>query len=685
MQAIHAAFRAAAAPSPFQRKPKASVQSKPAIQPQSAASQTFAGNPALLRAYYGVAAAPARRPMAPVVPLHFGLRPTAPGDSPEQWPYGAHVAGNKARFKLWAPAVQGGKVELLLIDAEKKDLPPHQRVLESIEMKADGEHGIWFYTEKRLPPHHKPLLYMYRLRYPDGGVSKPLPDPRSRYQPEDIHGPSEVVPDNPFPWAANTPERVTDKRQMVTYKLHIGTFTKEGSLQAAIQKLPYLKALGFTNVELMPIQEFPGKRNWGYDMAGFFAVENAYGRPEDLKRFIDEAHKEGLNVNLDVVYNHIGPEGNYLGLFDRGFTDNSPGRRWGSGFNWANPFARQFVKDNLTMWMNEFNVDGFRFDFTQDIPDEVSRDLTEHIHKQKPGLYITAEDGRCENHITNSREAGGLGYPTKWNFEFHHRLMAVIAPDISEQRSLKDRLQMLLWLMEEGHPGPGNRANSLHNLVNFIQSHDEVGNHDGERLPRKVNSRSEALLASLLKYTHPSVPMNLMGEEYAETSPFYYPVDHSDPEIIRKTREGRSAANQPDCMDPNTFLQSKLSWEKDEGYLRATQDMLRLRREIPALWQGDQHQMKIDHTYVDSGVGVMHRWGRENPEDEVLVIFNVSNDDYKKNYWMRFPVGKWQEVFNSDDSKYGGQGLTNASTLVQGNQNINLPGKSLLIFRKKHG
>lgn len=605
------------------------------------------------------------------------------GTARSEWRYGASLTLDGAQLKLWAP--NAGRVELVLLDpprggAGQPENPSslEQRIRRRIEMTADGRGS--FHAEQ---PDLKPgELYMYRLYDREGRVGPLLPDPRSRFQPEDVHGPSALVDLDRFQWTDQNWTSPQDKRQLRPTRVHIGTFTDKGTFEAAIKKLDYIKQTGYNAIEIMPVKEFPGRWNWGYDMVGFFATENSYGKPEQFQRLVDEAHKRGLAVVLDVVYNHVGPEGNYFEHFDKNFM-GSPGQ-WGKQFNWQNPQALNFVLDNVESWVRDFHIDGFRFDMSSRMPDTALRAINEHLTRMQvsrgqPLVYTSAEDDRTSNHVTLPAP-NGLGFWAKWNFDYHHRTKSVTTgiPHMNASTHPRD----LSWLLEEGFPGPNNPMNSLHDSVNFYESHDEIGNHHAQRT-NVITTRQRFIVGSLLKYLVPGVPLNFMGEEYGERNPFYFFVNYSDPDCIRGVRDGRRTAPQPDPMRADNFQESKLSWRRDEGLYRLNQAMLQLRTTLPALWQGDQREMQVDRSYLDSGVLVIRRRGRENPGDMVQTVINFSNHDYRNNYTMRFPSGEWQEVLNTDDRAFGGSGLTNAGRRVQGEQGINLPAWGISVFHKK--
>lgn len=618
------------------------------------------------------------------------------------WNYGIQVVGNKTRVKTWAPS--SNKVELLRLKPPGKGpdgqpLSLEGRIESALEMEPDAQGN--FFAE--LPENAAGSLYMFRLHKKDGSVSRPLPDIFSRYQPQDVHGPSQVIKLSPF-----KPTRLDmtpfDKRQAAVYHLHVGTFTPEGTFDGLVKKLDYIKERGYNHVKIMPVDEFSGQWNWGYDGVFKQAIENAYGTPEQFKKVVEECKKRDLRVIVDVVFNHIGPEGNYLREYDPKLLNS--GGEWGDTFNWENPVAVNYVLRSLELMVQEYGVNGFRFDMSSRIPDNVMRMITTHLYKLNPNLLVAAEDDRNSNHVTLPVEHGGLGLAGKHNFAWHHRIKG-LATGHSHMDAPHD-LFNVSWILEEGFPGPNNPMNSLHDSVNFFESHDEIGNHDGQRTSTKI-PRDRFLMASALKYAVPGIVWNFQGEESYAQTPFYFFVNHSDPQVIGGTRQGRRYSPQPDCMRPENFTDSKIKWDKlDAGASKATQELNRLRQSVPALWQGDQQQMQVDRQYLSSGVLVIRRSGKENPEDKVVIVINNSNYHYKDNYGMNLSdiseskaqdggvirraftgqnpkdwQGEWEEIFNQQDIQYGGTGWTNTGKSFKGQDNITLPANSVLIFRKK--
>jgi maltooligosyltrehalose trehalohydrolase len=645
------------------------------------------------------------------------------------------------------------------IDALKKKVPAiKDRILPdgTLPLSKDGRGN--FYTEQQnfqvgtVNPNGMTQthgnLYMYRLTYPvqdgmlkDAGfannVSQILPDPWSRYQPEDVHGPSEVV-DSSFPWDPKAEKfwnNPNDMRKLAIYRLHVGTFSEDGTFDGVIKKLDELKEMGYTAVELMPVHEFPGKRNWGYDGVGFFAIESSYGRPEDLKRLVNECHKRNMAVTLDVVFNHIGPEGNYLGEFDRNFL-NHRATPWGPGFNfdYANPQynpkiapgkynakkpslttnpALDFVLQNVQYLVNDFHIDGFRFDQTGYIPKNAMRQITQTLYSLRPSsdlnrpkVILMAEDGRDENFVTTPPhesvlEWGGLGFKAQWNFDFYHLFRGLLTgkPHMNNPTDIGS-FASFLW---QGFRNGDKWLNNLWNGVLFPESHDEAGNYDGSRIHKLIeHAPGKARIANVMQYLIPGIPFNFMGHEYGEKNPFYFFADMSDPGIILGLTRGRWHSEQPGLStDVENFNASRLSWQKDPGLYKLSKDILALRQQVPALWQGERWSPKgekildIHHRYLSSNILALHRKGFEEPQakvnyqDEVFIVMNASDKDYAGNYVVDFPAGEWQEILTTESPEYGGrEGWNNTQKLfTSGERPINLAANSTTIFRRRqaHG
>ncbi|MBX6333569.1 MAG: malto-oligosyltrehalose trehalohydrolase, partial [Gemmatimonadaceae bacterium] len=400
--------------------------------------------------------------------------------------------------------------------------------------------------------------YAYSL---DGGP--PRPDPMSRWQPHGVHGPSRVVDPRTFTWtdAGWTGIAMPD---YVFYELHVGTFTAAGTFDAVIPHLAELAALGVTAIELMPVAQFPGTRNWGYDGVHPFAAQNSYGGPEGLARLVDAAHAHGLAVALDVVYNHLGPEGNYLGEFGPYFTDtyHTP---WGAAVNFDGPGSdevRRYVIDNALSWVTDFHVDALRLDAVHGIFDasaeHILAELAARVHAQGARLgrriQVIAESDLNDPRLVRPRARGGYALDAQWSDDFHHAVHVALTGErrgyyagFHGARDVAAALERRF--VYEGQYAPhrdrrhGASATDVpaDRFVIAIQNHDQVGNRArGERLASLVPFASLELAASLLLLA-PYVPLLFMGEEYGETHPFQYFVSHTDPALVEAVRRGREA------------------------------------------------------------------------------------------------------------------------------------------------
>lgn len=505
---------------------------------------------------------------------------------------GALVQTDGVLFRLWAPDVR--QVELLL-ENDTAPLPMHA---------AEG------YFERFVPGLGAGARYRFRA---DSGA--PLPDPASRYQPEGIHGPSQIVDPNQYHWNDRAWTGIP-LPQCVFYELHVGTFTPAGTFRSTIERLPYLRDLGINAVELMPVDDFPGRWNWGYDPAAMYAPSRAYGTPDDLRALVDAAHQLGMAVFLDVIYNHFGPDGAYAAAFGRFFTDkhSSP---WGQGINLDDEHAagaRGFFIDNALYWMNEFHIDGLRLDATHALQDDSElhflAELAATVHAL-PGRrrYLIAEDCRNLDLLVRPPALGGYGLDAIWADDFHHQVRNLTAGDTDGyfEDYLETTAQDLATTLRQGwyysgqnsqHDGQprGTDPQGLphHCFVHCIQNHDQVGNRaKGERLHHQISPDLYRAVSALLLFS-PTVPLLFMGQEWAASSPFQFFTDHCE-ELGKAVSEGRKRefgkfahfqGEVPDPQDPATFERSKLNWDELEhqphaGMLNWYRDLLRLRRELP--------------------------------------------------------------------------------------------------------
>jgi malto-oligosyltrehalose trehalohydrolase len=488
-------------------------------------------------------------------------------------PFGAELARGGVRFRLWAPAAH--RVQLVLYEDSGA---PH--LLEMGEQP-----GGWFelVTDEARPGSR----YRYRI---DGKMD--VPDPASRSNPDDIQGPSEVVDPAEFDWQ-DTEWRGRPWHEAVIYELHVGTFTPEGTFAGVEKKLDHLVALGVTVIELMPIADFPGKRGWGYDGVLQFAPESAYGTPEDLKSLVSAAHQRGLAVMLDVVYNHFGPEGNYLHLYASPFFTERHHTPWGAAINFDSPGSRtvrDFYIHNTLYWLEEYHFDGLRFDAVHAIVDESKVNIMTEIARAArsgPGrerdIFLVLENG-----ANQSRFLGRPGAPDtfdgQWNDDVHHCLHVILTgeKDGYYEDYVENPHAMLCRCLAEGFAYQGQASAregrrrgepSAHlpptAFVNFLQNHDQIGNRAfGERISA-ITSSPEALRAAYaILLLAPSPPLLFMGEEWQAAQPFTYFCDF-EPELAGKVREGRKrefsrfetfSAALPDPTATQTFRSACLDW-----------------------------------------------------------------------------------------------------------------------------
>jgi maltooligosyltrehalose trehalohydrolase len=494
-------------------------------------------------------------------------------------PFGAElVSDGGVRFRLWAPAAR--KVELVLHEGEA-----HARALE-MSAQPDG----WFELttgEARAGSH-----YRYRI---DGKTD--VPDPASRRNPEDVHGPSAVVDSCAFEWSDDH-WRGRPWYEAVIYEIHVGTFSPEGTFAGVTSKLDHLVDLGVTVIELMPIADFPGKRGWGYDGVLQFAPESAYGTPEELKTLISAAHQRGLAVMLDVVYNHFGPEGNYLHLYAPQFFTDRHHTPWGAAINFDSPGSRtvrDFYIHNALYWLEEYRLDGLRFDAVHAILDDSRPHIMTEIAqmvRNGPGrerdIFLVLENGANEAHLLGPAGATNT-FDGQWNDDLHHCLHVILT---SEQDGYYEDYganphAMLCQSLAEGfvyqgqmsvHQGSRRGEPSAHlpatAFVNFLQNHDQIGNRAfGERMSAIARSPEALRAATAILLLSPSPPLLFMGEEWHAAEPFTYFCDF-EPELAEKVREGRKRefsrfekfsgtgelAALPDPTSIETFQRSRLNW-----------------------------------------------------------------------------------------------------------------------------
>jgi maltooligosyltrehalose trehalohydrolase len=549
-------------------------------------------------------------------------------------------------------------------------------------------------------------LYLYRL---DEGLERP--DPASGSQPQGVHGPSEVV-DPTFPWQDHGSDGLPLDAYII-YELHVGTFTAEGTFDAIIPHLDTLKDVGITSVELMPVAQFPGERNWGYDGVFPFAVQASYGGPGGLKRLVNACHQRGMALVLDVVYNHLGPEGNYLKDFGPYFTDGyrTP---WGAPINFDGSYSdevRRFFVENALYWITEFHIDALRLDALHAILDVSAHpfleELSTAVHEQTERIgrrvYLIAESDLNDTKLIRPRELGGYGLDAQWNDDFHHALHTLLTGEQSGYYQDFGKLVHLTTAFTEGYVYSGqyspyrrrrhgNSSKSLpaRQFVVCSQNHDQVGNRMfGERLSRLVSFDALKLAAGVVLLS-PFVPLLFMGEEYGEPAPFPYFVSHSDPTLIEAVRRGRREefaafawqGEPPDPLDETTFLRAKLDHKlRYDGRHRVLhefyRELIRLRKGLPALASLNKEQMEVTG-YESQHVVFVRRW---SGDDEVFTVFQFA--DTPVSVTLPVPEGRWRRQLDSSDERWQGSGSSLPDEVKSaGEVTLRLPRKAFALFRR---
>jgi maltooligosyltrehalose trehalohydrolase len=599
-----------------------------------------------------------------------------------------YLGEGRCRFTVWAPFTNNVEVKVVspkerVVPLERKERGYHQAVIEGVE------------------PHS---LYLYRL---DG--HKERPDPASRSQPRGVHGPSQVA-DSHFVWQDES-WRGLPLEQWIIYELHVGTFTPEGTFEAIIPRLPELEDLGINAIELMPVAQFPGSRNWGYDGTYPFAVQKTYGGPEGLKRLVDSCHQRGLAVVLDVVYNHLGPEGNYLADFGPYFTDRYRGP-WGNAINFDGPYSdevRRFFIENGLYWVREFHMDGLRIDAVHGIVDFSAQPFLEElavtVHELADRLnrrvYLIAESDLNDTRIVRSRELGGFGLDAQWNDDFHHALHTLLTNEDSGYYQDFGELQHLVKAFKEGfvysgdysfyrkrRHGNSSRRLSAESFVVFSQNHDQVGNRaKGERLSGLVSFGALKLAAGMVLLS-PFIPLLFMGEEYGETAPFYYFISHSDPDLIEAVRCGRKEefasfrwkGEPADPQEEATFLRCKLNRElrfqgQHDVLYGFYRELIRLRREFTSLRNLDKERLEVTGLEQEKILW----WRRWSEEQEAAAAFHF--DKQEKSLSLPLSPGRWRKQLDSADTIWGGPGSTVPREIVsRGKVSLSLSTESFAVF-----
>ena len=582
--------------------------------------------------------------------------------------FGASVrSGYSVEFRVWAPNLTSLAVRVM----GGNEGEPSRTI--PMRQSSDSEFVA------TVPQVGAGADYVYVL---DG--ERERPDPVSRWQPGGVHAPSRVVDPASFRWSDQGWSGIP-LRDFIIYELHTGTFTREGTFESMIPRLPYLRDLGITAIEIMPVAEVPGNRNWGYDGASLYAPQSSYGGPTGLKKLVDACHQHGLAVVLDVVYNHLGPEGNYLPEFAPCFTDthHTP---WGKAINFDGPESdgvRRFIIDNALYWLTEYHVDALRldaihgiYDFgARHILDELSQAFQDQARRLQRQAWLIAESDLEDVRIINPRAKGGYAFDAQWHDDFHHALYALLTGQ--REGFLMDfgAVANLSKSVTEGfvfdwkyshyrrrHYGSSSKDRPGEQFVGFIQNHDQVANTSrGKRLSSLVSSGQQKL-AAVLTLSSPFLPLLFMGEEYGETAPFLYFTSFDDPGLAAAVTAGRkkelgshySESEFADPQAPGTFEHCKLDWSKTEVSPHA--EILRLYRDLISLRRRHLSLANCRKELTEIQFNEQRKWllmKRSDPSGSgALLVFSFSSEA------QSIPVldsdHSWRLALWTGDAIYGG-------------------------------
>jgi len=580
---------------------------------------------------------------------------------------GANYLGQgQCSFLVWAPKVPTVDVHLISPGPERRvELHPLAR----------GYHGA---TVEGVEPG---ATFLYRL---NGQIERP--DPASRFQSAGVHGPSKVC-DGAFAWEDRTWFGLP-LRDYILYELHVGTFTPEGTFEAIIPRLRELRDLGITAIELMPVAQFPGTRNWGYDGVYPYAVQNSYGGPEGLKRLVNAAHRAGLAVVLDVVYNHLGPEGNYLRDYGPYFTDGyrTP---WGEALNFDGEHSddvRHFFLQNALYWQTEFHIDALRLDAVHAIKDfsaytfleelaDTTRLRAEQLNRR---FFLIAESNQNDPRLVSPQTLGGYGLDAQWSDDFHHCLHVLLTGEQDGYYAdFRAAPGLLARALRQGYAYTGQYSpfrkrrhgrrpehNHARQFVVCSQNHDQVGNRMlGDRLSRLTNLEGLKLAAGTVLLS-PFIPLLFMGEEYGEPAPFQYVTSHADPDLVEAVRKGRReefsdfawTGEAPDPQAESTFKECILNHEllRTGGSHRALYafhaELIRLRKEIPAIARVEKETLEVQAFEQKRVLQLIY----QAEPAAVCLILCFAHEPVS--LILHLPSGQWVRLLDSAAAAWGGEG-----------------------------
>ncbi len=617
------------------------------------------------------------------------------------------LGGDRCQFAVWAPGAE--VVEVQILNDQQCSAAT------AVALNSPEGRGESFGLQKTDRGYHHGIVegirpgaqYVYCL---DG--AKHRPDPASRYQPAGVHGPSEVVDLRAYRWN-DTNWTGLSLKDYILYEIHVGTYSTEGTFDGIIPFLDEIKNLGVTAVELMPIAQFPGNRNWGYDGVYPFAVQNSYGGPEGLRRLVEACHERGLAVVLDVVYNHLGPEGNYLGDFAPYFTDKyrSP---WGRAVNFDGPESDEVVRffvENALYWVRDYHIDALRLDAIHGIVDCNAQPflklLAEAVHEfaRQAGrkIYLIAESDLNDVRYIQPAECGGYGLDAQWSDDFHHALHTLLTGESNGYYLDFGTLKDLGKAVDEGYVysgqfsahrrrrhGNSSRHVPARQFVVFSQNHDQVGNRMlGERLSSLVSLEALKLAAGLVILS-PYIPLLFMGEEWGEEAPFQYFTSHSDASLVEAVRRGRREefaafgwqGEVPDPQDAATFLRCKLDHTRKSNELHRIlwafyQELIRLRRSIPAFARLSKEHLEV-RVFENERVLQVRRW---TEGDQGLMVANFGHD--AQGVLAPACARGWRKRMDSSDARWHGHNGAVPARLVPNEEvTISLSPTSFVAFQE---
>jgi len=604
-----------------------------------------------------------------------------------RYPIGAELIGeNETHFRLWAPKAR--EVDVVLEDAAKGT--PKFCTL-------TPEPGGYFSGAANVGAG---TLYQFRVNR----AKNYYPDPASRFQPDGPHGSSCIIDPTKFRWSDAKWPGLTLKGQVI-YEIHIGTFTKEGTWCAAADQLPELARIGITVIEMMPVAEFPGKFGWGYDGVDLFAPSHLYGTPDDLRAFIDRAHSLGLGVILDVVYNHFGPDGNYLGFFSDDYLVHGKGHEWGDVINFDGPNSgpvREFFVTNGRYWIEEFHFDGFRFDATHAIRDESNEYIIGAVGRAAReaagtrSIILVAENDLQESKMTRRRNDGGDGLDGMWNDDFHHSaIVALTGANAGYYRDYSGKPQEFISAAKYGFLYQG-QALSWRNVLRgtsalgipaeafvcFIENHDQIANTGPGNRPRFQTSPGRYRATTALLLLGPWTPLLFQGEEFGASSLFLFFADVGDASVRDATRKGRAELlapflslsveqawkSLPPPDDPEAFSRCKLNFserDKNRQLYDLHIDLMKLRREDSRFRQ--QGCGGIDGAVLEPASFVLRYFSDQN--DDRLLIVNLGERQVlhpASEPLLAPPAGcRWEALWTTESPRYGAAGAVASATPEQ--------------------